>query len=100
MDDIIDYVGVDAKHSFEDTITPIEEAYRLWGDRVAILGGFDMDKLCRAGVDEVRAYTRELVTNLGKGNYALGSGNTIADYVPVENYLAMLDEGWRVSRRV
>ena len=31
------------------------------------------------------------------GGYALGSGNSIANYVPVENYLAMLDEGLNYS---
>jgi len=27
------------------------------------------------------------------GGYCLGTGNSVANYVPVENYLAMLDEG-------
>jgi uroporphyrinogen decarboxylase len=27
------------------------------------------------------------------GGFALGTGNTVANYVPVDNYLAMLDEG-------
>jgi len=27
------------------------------------------------------------------GGYALGSGNSITNYIPVENYLIMLDEG-------
>ena len=27
------------------------------------------------------------------GGYALGSGNTIANYVPVDNYLAMMAAG-------
>jgi uroporphyrinogen decarboxylase len=27
--------------------------------------------------------------------YALGSGNSVTNYVPVENYLIMLDEGVR-----
>lgn len=99
MEDIIEDVGIDAKHSYEDAILPVEEAKRLYGSRLAILGGFDLDRLCRSSVDEVRAYTRKLVTELGAdGGYALGSGNSIAPYVPVENYLAMLDEGWRMRQ--
>lgn len=31
------------------------------------------------------------------GRYALGSGNSVANYVPVQNYLAMLDEGYHWS---
>jgi uroporphyrinogen decarboxylase len=27
------------------------------------------------------------------GGYCLGTGNSVANYIPLENYLAMLDEG-------
>jgi uroporphyrinogen decarboxylase len=27
------------------------------------------------------------------GGHCLGSGNSIANYVPLDNYLAMIDEG-------
>jgi uroporphyrinogen decarboxylase len=29
------------------------------------------------------------------GGYALGTGNTVANYIPVHNYIAMLDEGMK-----
>jgi len=95
MEDIIEDVRIDAKHSYEEAILPVEEAKRLYGDRIAILGGFDVDKLCRASEEEVRAYTRKLVELGADGGYALGTGNSVAAFVPVPNYLAMLDEGWR-----
>jgi uroporphyrinogen decarboxylase len=100
MDDLIDYVGVDAKHSFEDKILPVEEAYRRWGDRVAIMGGVDMDLLGRGTEDQVRARTREILEVCGvRGTgYCLGTGNSVANYIPVQNYLAMLDEGRRWNR--
>jgi uroporphyrinogen decarboxylase len=100
MDDLIDYVGVDAKHSFEDKILPVEEAYRRWGDRVAIMGGVDMDLLGRGAEDQVRARTREILEVCGvRGTgYCLGTGNSVANYIPVQNYLAMLDEGRRWNR--
>jgi uroporphyrinogen decarboxylase len=100
MDDVIDDVGIDAKHSFEDKILPVEEAYRRWGDRVAILGGVDMDLLGRGTEEQVRARTREILEvcgTSGKG-YCLGTGNTAANYIPKQNYLAMLDEGRRWNR--
>lgn len=97
MEDIIEHIRIDAKHSYEDSILPVTEAKRLYGDRIAILGGFDMDRLCRSDEKAIRDHTRMLVTELGRdGGYALGSGNSIAAYVPVENYLAMLDEGWKL----
>lgn len=99
MEDIIEDVKIDAKHSYEDAILPVEEAKRLYGSRLAILGGLDVDRLCRCSEQEVRGHTRRLVTELGAdGGYALGSGNSIAAYVPISNYLAMLDEGWRMRR--
>lgn len=98
MEDIIGWVGIDAKHSYEDAVMPVTEAKRVYEGRIAILGGFDLDRLCRSTEEEVRAYTRTLVEELGRdGGYALGSGNTIAPYVPVTNYLAMLDEAWRIA---
>jgi uroporphyrinogen decarboxylase len=27
------------------------------------------------------------------GGYCLGTGNSVANYIPLDNYLAMLDEG-------
>jgi uroporphyrinogen decarboxylase len=96
MDDLIDDVGIDAKHSFEDIIMPVAEVKEKWGDRVAVMGGVDMDFIARAKPDEVREYTRKVLDACAPGGgYALGCGNTVANYIPPENFLAMLDEGWK-----
>jgi len=98
MDDLIDDVGIDAKHSFEDTIEPVAEFKKRYGERIAVLGGIDVDLLCRATEDEIRAHVRKtLEACMPGGGYCLGSGNSIANYVPVDSYLAMLDEGRRFS---
>lgn len=94
MDDLIDDVGIDAKHSFEDVIMPVSEAKQRWGQRVAILGGIDVDVLCRSSEAEVRRYTRQVIEACAPGGgYALGTGNSVANYIPVQNYLAMIQEG-------
>ncbi|MFC1806717.1 uroporphyrinogen decarboxylase family protein [Planctomycetota bacterium] len=91
--------GWDARHSWEDVIQPITEAKDLYGDRLAVLGGIDMDLLARGSEAAVRARVREVVEHCAPGGgFALGSGNTVANYVPVANYLAMLDEGWRCGK--
>ncbi len=93
MDDLIDVVGIDAKHSFEDKILPVEECYALWGDRISIIGGLDMDILSRGSEEEVRARTREILEACAPGGgYCMGSGNSVANYVKLENYFAMIDE--------
>lgn len=94
MPDLIDWVKIDAKHSYEDTIETVEEAKASYGSRMAILGGIDIDFLCRSTPEQVRARVRStLDTCLPGGGYVLGTGNSVANYIPVENYLAMLDEG-------
>jgi len=96
MEVIIEEVGIDAKHSFEDAILPVEKAKLLFGERIALLGGFDVDRLCRSDEAQIRQHVRMLMKECGEGGgYALGSGNSIADYVPVENYLTMVDEAMR-----
>jgi uroporphyrinogen decarboxylase len=99
MDDIIDDVKVDAKHSFEDTYLPITKAKKLYGHRIALIGGVYMDVLARRSTNEVREYVSNVLKACKPGGgYCLGSGNTVANYVPLENYLTMLnvglDEGW------
>jgi len=96
MEDLIEDVGVDAKHSFEDIIQSVTDFKRLHGDRVAALGGIDVDLLARGTPEQVRAYTRRRIEECAPGGgWALGSGNTVANYVPLHNFLAMLDEGRR-----
>jgi uroporphyrinogen decarboxylase len=91
MDDLIDDVKIDAKHSFEDVIMPVTEAKRRWGSRVALLGGIDMDFICRAAPAAIMERTKRTMEVCAQGGgYAIGTGNTVANYVPVENYLAML----------
>ncbi len=99
MDDLIDGVGIDAKHSFEDTIERVTEVKQTYGQRVALLGGLDVDFLCRSSEEEVRRRVREtLDICLPGGGYCLGTGNSVANYIPLDNYLAMLDEGRKFTR--
>jgi uroporphyrinogen decarboxylase len=90
MDDIIDGLGFAAKHSFEDTILPVEEAYDRWGSRIAILGGIDLDFVCRSTPDAVYRRCRAMVEKTQCVGYALGTGNQISRYTPPEQAFAML----------
>ena len=97
-DDLIEDVGIDAKHSFEDVILPVGEFKRRYGDRVTPLGGLDVDVLCRSSADDLRAYARKMIEEcFSDGYWALGTGNSLTDYMPVENYLAVLEEGMKVA---
>jgi uroporphyrinogen decarboxylase len=98
MDDLLDYVGIDAKHSFEDTIERVTEVKQTYGQRIALLGGIDVDFLCRSSEQDVRKRVRDTLQVCTRGSgYCLGTGNSVANYIPLDNYLAMLDEGRKFS---
>ena len=98
MDDLIDDVRIDAKHSFEDTIEQVTDVKDTYGKRIALLGGIDVDFLCRHTETEVRQRVRATLEKcMPGGGYVLGTGNSVANYIPVDNYLAMLDEGRRFT---
>jgi uroporphyrinogen decarboxylase len=98
MDDII-ACGWNAKHSFEDAIEPVWEAKKRYGDRIALLGGFDVDKLCRMRPAEIRSHTDFLIEKCaGNGGWACGTGNSVAEYIPMENFLTMIDQVHRSGR--
>jgi uroporphyrinogen decarboxylase len=97
-DDLVDDVRIDGKHSWEDTIEPIEEAKLSWGSRTSVLGGIDVDFLCRSSETEIRRRVRGAIERCQPGGgWCLGTGNTVANYIPLDAYLAMLDEGARAG---
>lgn len=97
-EDLIEDCRIDAKHSFEDIIMPVGEFKRLYGNRITPLGGLDVDVICRASEDDLRVYTRKHIEEcFSDGYWALGTGNSLTDYMPVENYITVLEEGVRVT---
>ncbi len=92
MEDLINVAKIDAKHSNEDQIAPFSEWVDRYGDRIGNFGGVDTDHLCRKSTEEIREIVKDVMTYCNdKGGFALGSGNSIPDYVPVEGYLAMVE---------
>ena len=45
MEDLIDDVQIDGKHSYEDAIIPVDDFQARYGDRIAVLGGIDVNIL-------------------------------------------------------
>lgn len=100
MPDLIDTVRLDAKHSYEDAILPAERFQEKYGHRIGVLGGMDINILSAGSQADVRARVRQLMDTCGpRGRFAIGSGNSIPDYVPLPNYLAMMDEIIALSTR-
>lgn len=97
MEDVI-ALGIDAKHSNEDAIASFDKWIDSYGDRIGLLGGIDVDLLCLKNPAEIREAVVELGTRFRKKakGYALGSGNSIPEYVPVEGYLAMIEAAHKI----
>lgn len=91
MEDLID-AGIDAKHSNEDQIARFPEWVERYGDRIGNFGGIDTDAVCRLPKPEMEAYIQDVIEQCqGHGGFAFGSGNSIPDYVPVDQYLCMVN---------
>jgi uroporphyrinogen decarboxylase len=91
MDDIIDAIGFDGRHSYEDTIMPVEEAYEKWHDRIGIIGGLDVNFMIQRSEEEITARAGAMLDRArGRGGYALGTGNSVPEYIPQEHYFAMI----------
>ncbi len=85
MPDLIEDVGIDARHSFEDTIERVEEAKVAHGDRIALLGGIDVDFLCRSDEPAIRRRVRDTIDAcLPGGGWCLGTGNTGTAFVTLK----------------
>jgi uroporphyrinogen decarboxylase len=90
LDDIADDIQYDGVHSYEDTIQPVEDAYDQYGSRVAIIGGIDVDFMVRRPPEEIYERSQAMLKKTGSKGYALGSGNSIAPYIPHDNYFALV----------
>ncbi len=97
IEDLIEDIHIDGFHSFENVIIDPKVFKKNYGERVAMLGGMDMDNLCQMSEDTLRSTIRELLGNCMPRRFALGTGNTVANYVPLNNYLVLLDEARRWS---
>ncbi len=95
MEDFIKDIKFDAIHSFEETSYPIIEYKKHYGKDIALLGGVDVDRLTRFGEPELRMYIRDILNNcMPGGRFELGSRNSITNFIPVKNYIIMLEEGF------
>lgn len=91
MEDVIGTLQYDGKHSYEDAIQPVESVYDEFHSRIAILGGLDVDFVCRASPEEVYKRSAGMFDRSARdGAYALGTGNSVPEYVPHANYFAMI----------
>lgn len=96
MDDII-ACGVNAIHPVEALAMDIREVKQRFGHKLCLIGNLSLAGPLALGTpaeveEEVKWLMREIAPG---GGFCLGSGNSIPDYVPFENYVAMNEAGLR-----
>lgn len=84
--------GFDAIHPFEPPLNDIVAVKHQWGHRIAVCGNIDLKATLVAGKPEtVEAEVRDKAAQLAPGGgWLIGSSNSIPDFVPIENYQALL----------
>jgi uroporphyrinogen decarboxylase len=92
--------GYDGIHPFEPPLNDIEAIKKKWGHRIAVCGNIDLKAtLCNGTPETVEAEVREKATALKPGGgWLLGSSNSIPDFVPIENYQALLNASFKYGR--
>jgi uroporphyrinogen decarboxylase len=93
MDEIISTASIDSKHSNEDVIAPFSKWVEVYGTRIGNFGGIEMSVLCQNTPSEIKSYVNDVlskVLEIKHKGLAIGSGNSIPNYIPVEGYLAMI----------
>jgi uroporphyrinogen decarboxylase len=90
MEDVIE-AGFDSFNPIEPLAMDIVALKRQVAGRIALIGNVDLAyTLTRGTPAEVDAEVRELMRTIAPGGgYALASANSVPDYVPWPNFVAM-----------
>lgn len=85
--------GVHALHPIEPKAWDIVEVKRRVAGRLCLIGNIDLGyTLTRGTPEEVYAEVKERIAALAPGGgYCVGSSNTVTEYVPVDNFRAMVE---------
>jgi uroporphyrinogen decarboxylase len=99
LPDLVD-CGFDAIHPFEPPLNDIVEVKKQWGQRIAVCGNIDLKSTLIDGTPAmVEAEVRSKASQLKPGGgWLIGSSNSIPDFVPIENYRALLEASLKYGR--
>jgi uroporphyrinogen decarboxylase len=88
-----------ALHPIEPQAMDAREVKRRWGDRLCLMGNIELDRLARGTRDEIAGMVKRNIDDLGRdGGYCVGSSNSVTYYVPLANYVAMIETALEYGR--
>lgn len=91
--------GVNALQPIEPLAMDIVELKKKRGQDFCLVGNIDVDLLARGSRQQIEDAVKRLLKYVAPGGgFCLGSGNTVPEYIPYENYLAMIETAHRYSK--
>ena len=92
IDDLI-ACGFHALHPCERASTDIDKVKRMYAGRLCVCGNIDLDSTLTLGTPEdVEEEVKLRIRTVGPGGgYCCGSSNSIPEYVPFDNYMALIN---------
>ena len=99
IEDIIG-CGFDGLNPIEPPAMDINQLKRDYGSRISLLGNLDLGyTLTRGTPDEVREEVRQRIQDLAPGGgYAVASSNSVPEYVPFDNFMAMREATFKYGK--
>ena len=91
--------GFTALHPIEPKAMEGAKVKRLADGRLCLIGNVEVDRLARGTPEEVRRLVKARIEALGFGSYCVGSSNSVTNYVPLENYRALLAASREYGRK-
>lgn len=90
LDDIVE-CGFNAVHPLEPEAMDILEVKKKYQGKLCVMGNIDLGyTLTRGKIEEIEQEVKKKIKELAPGGgYCLGSSNSIPNYVPLENFIAM-----------
>jgi len=99
LDDVIEaeFSGI---HPIDPNAMDINQVKKDYGDRLTLLGNINMDfPLSRGKPADVEELVAKRISDLAPGGgYILSTSNSVAEYIPLENYQAMLLAGHKYGK--
>ena len=98
FDDLI-ACGYNAVQALEPEAIDIAEVKKEYGDKLCLIGSISIDTLAKGTLEDVEREVKQRIKTVAPGGgFAVGSSSSVANYIPLENYLAMIEATRKYGR--
>jgi len=85
-------LGFSAAHGVEAAANDLAEVKKKFGKDITLIGNMDVVDLTRKSIPDIKEEVREMLEKGSPGGRYVAACNTVVrEYIPVENYLAMIE---------